>query len=1033
MGLHPVTPLPLSGTCGPLRGRGVGGEGLLALAFRLLAAAIALVGFAVRVRGLGVKSLWLDEGLSVDTAGNPIRELFGLLIGQDIHPPLHYVILHYWMGLAGQSEFAVRFPALLTGTLLVPATHVLALALFGGAEGRPHPLTPSPHGRGGRGSPFPVGEGDWGGRSAALLGALLVALSPFLVYYSQEARMYSDLALWGMLSSLALWKWLAKTSPPRPLSASGEGVGGEARSLLAYAATTALALYTHYFAGLVIAFQAVFVGLASAFPHPTERGHARGAPPNPRQDGAPDALRGLRLVAWWLLALVGAGLLYLPWLSGVYWQIRRLATSPDFWKGELSLAFIVEKVFTAFALGKSGVPVRSLPLIALAALLFGAGLILLIRRGLLGRRGDLFALLYLLVPLLALYAISARNPKFTERYLIMIAPVFYLIVARALVALAEAGGLLRRRWAGGVWASRCVAGIVALLALGASVGELQRVYAGPGYEKDDNRAAAAYIQAHEQPGDVIVSMMDTEHVLKYYYHGQLPRHGLHPGDDVVTAAANLNRYLAGKRRLWLLLWQEDWADPTGFVRDSLDAHLTRLPGPGEYQGLKLILYAIDQSVAFSADLTPRRAIAVNFDDALTFLGYDPPPQPVAAGGRAELTLYWQARKPLSQDYVASLRLSDGSYRWVRQDQRPAAYTYPTTSWRVGRTVRGRIALPVPLGTPPGDYDLELVVYPQETHKDLNVLDASGRPVAPRATIGRLTVARPTGPVDPARLSIPRPLDERFGQDLRLLGTDLSGESVRPGASFDLALFWQALGATRGDDLVSLTVVDAAGQSASLAEARPAGGRYPTPGWQDGEVVVDRYHLVVPPSAAPGPASLLLGLKRLPGREALAATGGEQVLLATLKVGERPRVGQRPTDVQHELDLRLGDVATLIGYSLRPDRARPGGELALTLYWEARGSSEVGYTVFTHLLDEQSRIWGQQDGIPGGGSNPTTGWLPGEYVRDEYRLQIKPDAPPGEYELEVGMYDPQTGARLKVAGPGGEDQGDRIVLQKIQVQ
>jgi hypothetical protein len=82
-------------------------------------------------------------------------------------------------------------------------------------------------------------------------------------------------------------------------------------------------------------------------------------------------------------------------------------------------------VFTAFALGKSGISAGSLPLLALAGLLFAGGLVVVLVRVARGRRADLYALLYLLVPLVALYAIAARNPKFTDRYLIMIAPVFY--------------------------------------------------------------------------------------------------------------------------------------------------------------------------------------------------------------------------------------------------------------------------------------------------------------------------------------------------------------------------------------------------------------------------------------------------------------------------------------------------------------------------------------------------------------------------------------------------------------------------------
>lgn len=985
------------------------------VALRLAALAVVFLGFAVRVRALGAKSLWLDEGLSVNMAGNPLGTMLGRLIAEDIHPPLHYVVLHFWMVLAGTSELAVRFPAVVTGLALVPATYALTLSLFGEQrEG-------------------PVG----GAHFAALFAAALVALSPFLVYYSQEARMYSDLALWGLLSSYALWKGLsALAASPRASIRESELEGGlrssaspraakprsrvavqreperevgspspTARWLVAYALATSLALYTHYFAGLVVAFQALYVALAS--------------------------LRRPRVALAWSLAVAAAGLAYLPWVYGVYRQMLRLATSPDFWQGELSLAFVVEKVFTAFALGKSGVPAQSLPLIAAAALVFAVGLLLLLRRGLSGRTADLYAVLYLVVPLLALYAIAARNPKFTERYLIMIAPVFYVVVARAIVGLAEAGHLLGQRLGGALWVSRGAAAGLAVLALTASAAELRRVYAGPGYEKDDNRAAIAYIQEHEQPGDAVVLMMDTTHVFKYYYRGGLSWSGLHPGDDVVYAANKLNEYLAGKKRLWLLLWQEDWADPTGFTRDAIGSRLTRIDGPGDYRGLKLQLYAVD-SPAFSAQMTPRRQSRVSFEDALILLGYDPPPTPPVADGQARLTLYWQATKAIDQDLVVSLRLTRDGFTWARHDQRPAAETYPTTSWKVGRTVTGRLDLPIPLGTPPGEYDLEAVVYSRQARRDLNVIGPDGRPIAPRAQIGKLAVERPATPPDPSKLAIQRPIGKAFGEDLRLLGADVGPESVRPGSSVDLTLYWQALGPTRGDDVVSVSIVDAAGAVAKVAEARPVGGRHPTPDWREGEVVADRYRLIVPPTAAPGQASLRLAVSRA-GTGPLPTPDGESLLISSLKLGERPRVGERPTDIQHAVEYRVGEVARLVGYSLKPDRARPGGEVQLTLFWEALGASEVSYVVFTHVLDDESRIWGQQDGVPSGGANPTTGWLPGELVRDEYRLPVKPDAPAGTYLIEIGMYDQQTGARLPIADARGNAIGDRIILQRIAVE
>ena len=71
-----------------------------------------------------------------------------------------------------------------------------------------------------------------------------------------------------------------------------------------------------------------------------------------------------------------------------------------------------------------------------------------------------------------------------------------------------------------------------------------------------------------------------------------------------------------------------------------------------------------------------------------------------------------------------------------------------------------------------------------------------------------------------------------------------------------------------------------------------------------------------------------------------------------------------------------------------------------------------WTVFTHLLGpakpDGSTVWAGHDAQPGQGSVPTTTWAPGDLILDEYQLQLPPDAPPGEYEIEVGLYDPASG-------------------------
>jgi len=122
----------------------------------------------------------------------------------------------------------------------------------------------------------------------------------------------------------------------------------------------------------------------------------------------------------------------------------------------------------------------------------------------------------------------------------------------------------------------------------------------------------------------------------------------------------------------------------------------------------------------------------------------------------------------------------------------------------------------------------------------------------------------------------------------------------------------------------------------------------------------------------------------------------------------------------------------LGYDLDRTTFSPGEVIPLTLYWRALGPMDTSYTVFTHLIDEQNRIWGQQDNPPRGGQHPTTRWVKGEVVTDSYNIPIDPDAPPGEYVIEIGLYNAATGDRLPVLDEKGEVKDDRVLLRKLVI-
>lgn len=138
-------------------------------------------------------------------------------------------------------------------------------------------------------------------------------------------------------------------------------------------------------------------------------------------------------------------------------------------------------------------------------------------------------------------------------------------------------------------------------------------------------------------------------------------------------------------------------------------------------------------------------------------------------------------------------------------------------------------------------------------------------------------------------------------------------------------------------------------------------------------------------------------------------------------------------IQHPLQANLGGMVQLLGYAMSADRVKAGDELKLTLYWQALGEMKTSYTVFTHLVDESGGIWGQKDDLPVDRTYLTTEWRVGEIVIDKYEIEVDPNTVPGEYTLEVGMYEWTSGERLPVLSADGQVEDNRVLLGMVWVE
>ncbi|MEO8396442.1 MAG: hypothetical protein ABI700_25840, partial [Chloroflexota bacterium] len=159
-------------------------------------------------------------------------------------------------------------------------------------------------------------------------------------------------------------------------------------------------------------------------------------------------------------------------------------------------------------------------------------------------------------------------------------------------------------------------------------------------------------------------------------------------------------------------------------------------------------------------------------------------------------------------------------------------------------------------------------------------------------------------------------------------------------------------------------------------------------------------------------------------------GSETYALGTVDLQPRPS----DLGVPNPLSINFDHQIELVGYEMSNLTPKAGESTDLTLYWRAMQPIEKDYTVFAHILDPQTTsIYAGSDATPGG--LPTSSWKVGEIIKDRHTLTVKPETPPGIYEVEIGLYlNPGDGTfpRLTVIAADGGGTDNFAHLSRVRV-
>jgi uncharacterized membrane protein len=645
-------------------------------------AAILLLAAVLRFYKLDAQSLWYDEGNSARIAERSVQLIVEGAAG-DIHPPLYYLLLKAWRAIFGSGEAGLRAFSAVCGVLTVLFAYLIGRDLFG--------------------------------RRIGLTAAFLLAVAPFAVYYSQEARMYALLALCAAASTFAML-----TFGFRAADADRIETKTSTPKLLLYVIATATGLWTHYAYPFVMVAQAVCclgfwildVGLAQG-------------------PDSPFRTRNPKFPTTYILATLGAVLLYLPWApiairQMLGWNVER--------QGYV-LGPALHDAYRTLVVG------RTLPLDQAAPPLAAFGAFMLLGLFLPDRpmpsdtadrssiRSRLGMLILAALPLALVFAFDLYRDAYLKFLLVCLLPMCVL-AGRGINSIV--GSIADRRPKIADLAPAILAVTLAVL----FAPSLANLYGDPDYARDDYRGIHKRISADARPDDAVIFVAPNQWEVYTYYQGNdrnlFPvRYRPETYNDV---ARQLEAISAGHERLFVLYFAERDADPEGWYEGWLGANAFK--ADEEWVGdVRLATYhrPVDGNVLAEVHDAAQFGAAIALEEAKAAFGE------AQAGDVIPVELTWRADRAPGTRYAGFIHIGPEDAPPVAQnDGEPVAGYRPTDAWSPGERIIDRRGVWLKPGTPPGTYGIFVGLYDPATGQRVPIT-RDGRAAGDRLQIGAVTI------------------------------------------------------------------------------------------------------------------------------------------------------------------------------------------------------------------------------------------------------------------------------------------------------
>lgn len=460
---------------------------------------ILTAGFILRIINLD-QSLWLDEATQLILSAKSISEIIHNRVA-DFHPPLSYLLYHFWLKL-GSSEVWLRLLPVIFGVATVFAIYLLTIRMFN--------------------------------KRIALLSALLLSISPYHIYYSQEVRMYSLAAL---LATLSMYFFVNIIK------------GKRLTDTLAYVIATTSLLYTHYLGVFLVLSQFIFILICCK--------------EKTRQFIAVTAV---------------VTVLYIPWLPSLLKQLQGGSNIDVYlpgWREMLTLSPLKAIPLTIFKFSAGRIDFDNTILYMVVALvvlsIFGYLVLKGIKREL--RTNNYFVIFWFFVPLILAYVVSFKIPLNQPFRLLFILPAFYILISLGIDSLSRVKGVF-------------ITLVVIISLLG-----LTMYYLNPRFYREDWRGAVKFLDEKSIEDQAPVVFIWPEPFAPYIWYSNNLGRAYSIGGSMPYAyqeVENSLQSLMQKDKLYLFRYLQKLSDPNENTKRLLYENNFKLKVTYDFRGVGFI-------------------------------------------------------------------------------------------------------------------------------------------------------------------------------------------------------------------------------------------------------------------------------------------------------------------------------------------------------------------------------------------------------------------------------------------------------------